>query len=73
MGNTDMPKKSFKEMFDDVLRARDTWKSNQRRHKCIRKQVGVVRKLTGRSGQPLKRPVVVARFYECAICWREMK
>ena len=42
-------------------------------HKCVAVPAGAIRRLTGRGGKQLKRPVVVARFYECKHCGKDMR
>jgi len=59
-----------------LARAR-RWQLNRQRkagkHECVKVQVGTARRLTARDGRTLKRPVTIARFYECKICGRNMK
>ena len=53
-------------------------RSNERikaagKHKCQFVKCGSVRKLTGANSKVLKRPVLVAQFWECKLCGREKK
>lgn len=43
------------------------------KHKCVKMLAGCARRVTGKNGKILKRPVIIMKFYECSKCGRTMK
>ena len=65
--------KSFADFFAEAERRQRERIRKAGKHQCVSTLTGTVRRLTGRGDKILKRPVVLARFYECEICGRELK
>lgn len=63
---------TFKDLFDEARRDQRRRILKAGKHKCVKIALGVARRVTQRNGEPLKRPVVVMRFYKCKICGRNM-
>lgn len=61
---SDAARKSAREQRERVRKAG--------KHKCLPIAIGSIRRLTGRNGVRLKRPVVTLTLRECKICGRTM-
>lgn len=66
-------KQSFKSLFAKVEKQQAARIKAAGKHVCKRQPAGMVRRVTSGNGKILKRPVVISRFYECAICGKDMK
>lgn len=42
------------------------------KHRCVKVKNGAARRVTGRGGKILKRPILLMQFYECKLCGRDM-
>ena len=64
---------TFKDILKEARRLQRERIRKAGKHTCVREHVGTVRRLTGRGGKFLKRPVVTRRFYACKICGKDME
>lgn len=63
---------SFQKILDEARRVARERIRKAGKHKCVPVPYGTIRRVTGRGGKPLKRPVVVMQFHECKICGKNM-
>lgn len=64
--------KKLRSMFAAARRSQKERERKAGAHECVKICTGSVRRVTGKSGKILKRPVVTTRFYECKVCGRDM-
>ena len=64
--------KIFSHIFKELRRRQRERVRKAGNHRSVKVLSGTVRRVTGRGDKALKRPVVLARFYECKVCGRDM-
>lgn len=65
--------RSIKQLMASAARRQAARLRNAKPHRCVPTPTGSIRRVTNKDGEPLKRPVVLARFYECRVCGRDLK